>query len=213
MSRRRTAVPRPTIERAAAIPDVAADQLGQLFRVCGRRHDSPWFFASRDGRELQAGRLDLAGGRGSCYWCDDDLGALHERLTDPDDLDTLVPTSLLNRLRVWRHQPPPPSATADTTARAGGLPKEFGAGTHYARYWAWADLLDETGRQAVRSWSRMAPHEARNLTVFGDAGPAPGLPDDGYELATAWRDPLLATGLVAADPTLEELDQAADPDT
>jgi hypothetical protein len=213
MTRRRSAVPRPTVDRAAVIPDVTAPDLGRLSRVCDRRHAGPWFFSCRDGREPQAGRLDLSGGRGACYWCDDDLGALYERLTDPDDVDALVPASLLDRLRVWRHRPPPPRSAADTTARSGGLPKEFGAGSHYERYQAWADLLDETNRMAVRSWSRMAPHGARNVTVFGDAGPAPSLPDDGYEQASVWRDDLIDAGLVAPDPTLEDLDLATDPDT
>ncbi|MEX2621951.1 MAG: hypothetical protein WD250_17185 [Egibacteraceae bacterium] len=210
MSRRRTAVPRPTPDRAAAIPDVAAADLGRLSRVCDARHDSPWHFSCRNERERQAGRLDLAGGRGSCYWNDDDLGALHERLTDPDDLDALVPASLLDRLRVWQHTPPPPESAADTTARDGGLPKEFGAGTHDERYWAWADLLDAEGRDAVRTWSRMAPHGARNVTVFGDAGPATHLPDDGWNPASDWGDELAGIGLVEPHPRLEDLDITAD---
>lgn len=210
MSRRRTAVPRPTPERAATIPDVGAGDLGRLSRVCDARHDSPWNFSCRDRRERRAGRLDLAGGRGSCYWSDDELGALHERLTDPDDLDALVPASLLDRLRVWHHTPPPPGSAADTTAREGGLPKEFGAGTHYARYWAWADLLDAEGRHAVRTWSRMAPHAVRNVTVFGDAGPATHLPDDGWAPASDWGDELARIGLVEPDPRLVDLDVSDD---
>lgn len=206
MSRRKTAVPRPTPERAAAIPDVAAAELGRLSRACDARHDSPWYFSCRDGRERQAGRLDLAGGRGSCYWSDDDVGALHERLTDPDDLDALAPASLLDRLCVWRHTPPPPESAADATAREGGLAKEFGAGTHCERYWAWADLLDADGRHAVRTWSRMAPHAVRNVTVFGDAGLATRLPDGGWAPAADWGDELAGIGLVESDPRLDDLD-------
>ena len=211
MSRRRSAVPEPTSERAAAIPDVAAADLGRLSRVCDHRHGTPWYFSCRDGREPQAGRFDLADGRGACYFSDDDLAALYERLTDPDDLETLVPTSVLDRLRVWRHTPPPPGVAADTTAATGGLPKEFGAGTHYGRYRAWADLLDATGRAAVRTWSRMAPHAARNVTAFGDAGPAPHLPDDGFAAASDWSAQLVELGLAEPDPRLDDLDVADGP--
>ncbi len=212
MSRDRSAIPRATEQRAARIADVTSHQLEDQYRVTDSARTSPWWFSSRSDREDEAGRFDLLRPRGSCYFSDDPLGALYERLTDPDDLEAAVPASVLERLSVWEVAPPPPASVADTTAVPGGLPKEFGAGHEYRTCWAWADLLDELDRGGVRTWSRMAPHETRTMVVFGPNGLDALTPVGTVLPATRWRTALLADALVLDEPTLAELTSAHHPD-
>lgn len=208
MSRQRSAVPEPTLGRAARIPTVVADELDALWRVCDEARLSPWWFSSRTGREEEAGRFDLEAPRGTCYWADDLMGALFERLTDLDDLEAMVPTSLIGSLRVWEHAPPPPPEAADTTAKKGGLPKELGTGTDYGPSWAWADKLDEVNRMAVIAWSRIAPHATRTVAVFGPEGAAVAAAGEVWHPAVESLAELVDSGLVADDPTLDQLDVA-----
>lgn len=206
MSRQRSAIPEPTAQRAARVPTVGADELGALWRVCAESRPSPWWFSSRTGREDEAGRFDLRAPRGTCYWADDPMGGLFERLADLDDLEAMVPASLVGSLRVWEHAPPPPPEAADTTATKGGLPKELGTGTDYGPSWAWADTLDADDRMALIAWSRMAPHATRTVAVFGPQGAAVAAADEVPHPATGWLGELVETGLVVADPTLVQLD-------
>jgi hypothetical protein len=212
VSRQRSAIPAPTALRAQRIPSIDAADLGPLWRVTTAGRPSPWWFSSRTGREAEAGRFDLEAPRGTCHWSDDPLGALHERLTDPDDLEALAPASVLDALAVWRTKPPPPPSAADTTAKVGGLPKELGAGTDYSPCWAWADRLDHDGRAALRAWSRMAPGAVRTVAVFGDVGSEPrGATKAKPQPARSWEADLLAAGLVEPVPTLGQLDVAEEP--
>jgi hypothetical protein len=141
-------IPSATGEAAAHIPQIAADQIGPVHRVVSADHEQPWWFRAREGREFEAGRFDLAGGRGTCYFADDELAALRERLLDPEAPDFRPPSSVLDGLRVWTVEPPPPTSAADTTDPDRGLPLEFGGGSDYEACWPWSDRLDADGEAA-----------------------------------------------------------------
>lgn len=196
-SRQRSAIPIPTAVRVARVPDSAAPS--PLFRVCDRRHASPWYFSSGAGTS-DGGRFDLLPPHGTSYWADSALGALFERLVDPDAPDTAAPASLLARLTVWQYLAAEPISIADATAARGGLPKEIGANTDYRPAWSWAAALHANDRAGVQTWSRMAPHGTKSVAIFGPAGSRPLRGGESAHDALAWHDELIDLGLIEPDP-------------
>lgn len=176
MSRQARSVPRPTDRAVARVVDVDISDL-EVFRACWASFEQPWWFATRDRDPDAAGRFDLTGEHGTCYFADDAVACLIEKLTDPDEADPLISTAILEALVVWHGLLPYPQSVADATNRKSRLPKELGASNHYEDSWVWADALHDDGRGGIRWWLRLDPGPGKGIAVFGPAS-APDRPVD-----------------------------------
>jgi hypothetical protein len=133
----------------------------------------PWWFGSRTANP-DPGRFDLEAPHGTCYFADDPVGALIEKLAEPDDVSPVVTVETVHRLHVHSGRLRHPAAVADATDRRSRLPKELGTVTPYTLPWAWADALHADGRAGIVAWLRLDPAASRGIAVFGPAGvPAP----------------------------------------
>jgi hypothetical protein len=208
MARAVPALRRPDPAAVVRVPSATLD--GEVHRAQWAHHD-PWWFSTRTGN-LAAGRFDLALPHGTCYFADDPLGALIEKLADPEQEDPLVPAEDLERLHVWSVTLPPPwDVVADTTDRASRVSKELGCVVPYEVCWEWADALHHAGRSGLRYWLRLDPGAGRGVAVFGGDGTPPGRPALRGESATRYTEqlrdsfdlvvPTITSGeLIAADP-------------
>lgn len=204
-----TALRHPTTATVARIPDVAVDTV--VYRAQWTER-APWWFSTRTGNG-NAGRFDLTAPHGTCSFAVDPVGALLEKLTDPEQADPLVPREDLERLLVWHGTLPPPwDLVADTTDRASRVTKELGTITPYDLPWAWADALHSDGRAGLRHWLRLAPEAGRGLALFSDAGAPATPPPLEHGVATAYLDDLRASfDIVDPVPPFRALAHADEP--
>lgn len=207
MGRATPALRPPTAAATARVPDVSID--GQVFRAQWSHH-RPWWFSTRTDNPWP-GRFDLAAPHGTCYFADDPVAAIIEKLADPAQPVPLIPHEDLERLRVWRGPLPSPwNVVADTTDRASRVPKELGTSVPYEVPWSWADALHDDGRSGLRYWLRFDPGAGRGIAVFAESGEPDAPPWLRYETAAFYVDDLRASfdiieptitfaGLLAAD--------------
>lgn len=217
MSRQHAATPAPTPGRVGR---VVSEDLSEewLARAAWAQFGSPWWFTARD-RSDDPGRFDLVSPYGSCYFADDPVVALIEKLTDPEDLDALISTATLDALVVWEGPVVGTHQIADLTARSSRVSKQLGAGSDYEASWTWADALHADGRSGIRWWQRLDPGPGRGVVVFGPTSAPEALPDPHQwpplEVRTpahAWRDELEDVFDIVEDlPQLDELERAPDP--
>lgn len=214
MTRQQPALRPPTPATVARVPDLRTDHR-EAHRAVWAPH-GPWWFSTRSDDPDAAGRFDLERPGGTCYFADDPIGALVEKLTHPDDVEPLVTRDELERLVVWSGWLTRPPTIADTTARTSRLPRELGTLTPYDLCWAWADALAEAGRGGLLAWLRLDPAGTRSISVFGLAGvPAP---DDEWppladHPATSWADALAeAIDVIEERPVTGELLWAPEPE-
>lgn len=211
MARDVTAPRAPTSAAVARIPTIALDH--RLYRVqwVGR---GPWWFSTRTGN-ASPGRFDLKDPYGTCYFADDPVAALIEKLVDPRQEESLVDARDLQRLRVWSGTPPAPWAmAADTTDRRSRMPKELGTTVPYDLPWQWADAVHNggQGRPALRYWLRLDPGHGRGIAAFSTAGVPRDPPPLQDRRAVEYVDELRAVfDVVESPPTLDQLVPAADP--
>ncbi len=216
MSRQHPATPAPTPPRVGRVvsEDLSEERLA---RASWAQFGSPWWFAARD-RSDGPGRFDLVSPHGSCYFTDDPVGALIEKLTDSEDLDALISTATLDALVVWEGPVVGTDQIADFTARGSQVGKQLAAGSDYELGWQWADALHADGRSGIRWWLRLDPGPGRGVVVFGPTSAPEALPDPHHwpplEMCTpayAWRDELEAAfDIVEELPHLDELEVAPD---
>lgn len=177
-----------------------------------------WWFSNRSDDPDQAGRFDLERPHGTCYFADDPVGALIERLSSPDDVEPMVTFADLENLRVWTGVLTRPEGAADTTDRSARLPKELGAITPYDLPWAWADALHADGRGGVLYWLRFDPAASRGVAVFGPASAPDHPPQQSTwpELeprpAVAWLEQLVEAVDVVDVPSDAEIAEAGEPE-
>lgn len=210
MTGRATAALRPpTAGNVARVPDVTIED--PVFRAQWV-HSSPWWFSSRTDNP-HAGRFDLQLPHGTCSFADDPVAAVIEKLTDPEQVDPLVPHEDLERVLVWHGSLPEPwDVVADSTDRASRLPKELGATVPYDLPWAWADALHSDGRNGLRYWRRLDPGSGRGLALFSRAGRPGEPPPLDHIPATAYLDDLRTSfDIVDPTPVFRALDQADEP--
>lgn len=201
MSRQQIALPVPSPEGVARVPDVALPPL-EVARATWRRLPGMWWFSNRSDDPGAAGRYDLRRPRGTCYFATEPITALIEKLTDPDDIAALVDPADVAALDVWIGHLSRPEAVADTTRREARLPKELGTITPYGRCWDWADAFEAAGRGGLLAWARLDPGPGRTIAVFGPASDRSQPPDP-----EQW--PLLADTRSGAD-YLDELEASVD---
>lgn len=204
-----TALRPPTTASVARIPDVAVDEA--VYRAQWTQR-APWWFSTRTDN-VNAGRFDLAAPHGTCSFAIDPVGALIEKLTDPEQADPLVPGEDLERLLVWHGTLPSPwDVAADPTDRASRVTEELGTVTPYDLPWAWADALHRDGRAGLRYWLRLDPGAGRGLALFSDAGAPASPPPLGHDVATAYVDDLRASfDIIDPTPTFGALPLAEEP--
>jgi hypothetical protein len=185
-------------------------------RAVAAHHPQPWRFSSRSDDGEDAGRFDLDGERGTCYFAATPVGAILERVADPEaDEQPLISTDALRKMRVWSGAMPLTGALADVTvASVPELSAEISTTEDYEFPWAWADAFDEQGRSGIRYHGRFAMRPC--AAVFGEKGlrevgeqPAMLTPKSAtaYELdlPDAWREAITRT------PTAAESEQAPSP--
>lgn len=197
MSRQHRALRSPEGVDLTRIPDAERAQQ-PLHRAIDARHRQPWWFSNRSDAGEDAGRFDLDGDRGTCYFATSAVGAILERVADPHvDDPPLVSTRTLEGMTLWRGEAPLAPRLADVTiASVPELTGEISTVEEYTLPWAWADALDATDRDGILYRGRFAQEEC--IAVFGDAGarpldqpPAPleGEPAVNFELRLppSWR--------------------------
>jgi hypothetical protein len=185
-------------------------------RAVAAHHKQPWRFSNRTEAGADASRFDLDGDRGTCYFAATPVGAILERVADPDaDEQPLISTDTLRRMRVWSGKVPLTDALADVTvASVPELNSEISATEEYQLPWEWADAFDAADRSGIRYHGRFAQQPC--AAVFGDKGlrevddqPAvlSSKAATAYELALpdAWKEAVVRT------PTAEESEQAPPP--
>jgi hypothetical protein len=175
-------------------------------------HHGPWWFSTRT-ENRNAGRFDLTAPDGTCYFADDPLAAIIEKLADPQQDQPMVPVEELERLRVWSGRLPSPwDSIADATDRAARIPKELGTVVPYDLPWEWADALHDAGRCGLRYWLRLDPGPGRGVAVFSDEGaPGEAFALD-HEPATAYTNQLRGSfDIFEPTITLDELVGADEP--
>jgi hypothetical protein len=148
--------------------------LHQLHRAVAARHAQPWWFSCRAEAREAAGRFDLAGPEcGTCYFALTPVGALLERIADPEAADPpLVTTRTLEQIVVWSGVVPGAHRIADTTvASVPQLTAEISTTEDYALPWQWADAFSEEGRQGILYEGRFSRVEC--VALFGEAGDRP----------------------------------------
>lgn len=209
MSGTTSALRAPTAATVARVPDADVD--GPVFRAQWNRH-GPWWFSSRTDNPW-AGRFDLKSPYGTCYFADDPVAAIIEKLTDPEQADPLIPYEELERLLVWHGPLPSPwNVVADTTHRASRLSKELGTIVPYELPWAWADALHAAGRAGMRYWLRLDPGIGRGIAVFADRGEPDTPPPLERVISTAYVEELRASfDIVESTITFDTLPAAAEP--
>jgi hypothetical protein len=209
MPRNQPALGEPTAERVTRVPDRAVAE--PVYRAQWD-HLEPWWFSTRTDNP-RAGRFDLPLPHGTCYFADDPVATLIEKLVDPAQAEPLVRSDDLDRLRIWSGRLPPPwERVADTTDRASRVPKELGTITPYDLPWRWADALHADGRSALRYWLRLDPGAGRGVAVFSDHGapaePPPLDPEPAAAHAAGLRE---AVDVLESPPTLGMLSRQPDP--
>jgi hypothetical protein len=115
MTRAKPALPAPTPERVARVPDEPLAGY-TLARAAWTKHAHMWFFSNRSDDPDQGMRFDLERPHGTCYLATDPVAALIEKLADPDDEDPLVSTRVLERLVVWTGELLHPPTVANAMA-------------------------------------------------------------------------------------------------
>lgn len=199
----------------SSVPSVdCSDQ--EVHRAVAAQHPQPWRFSNRTDAGAKAGRFDLDGDRGTCYFATTPAGAVIERVSDPEaEEPTLISTDTLESMNVWSGRVPSATRMADVTVRSvPQLTDEISAIEEYDLPWAWADALDEDGRTGILYVGRFAMEPC--LAVFGDKGvprldvqPAvlssKAAPAYELELPEAWRE------VVTRTPNAEESEQAPPP--
>lgn len=211
MARDVTALRNPTPAAVARIPTVALDHVVYRVQWVGR---APWWFSTRTGNP-SPGRFDLETPSGTCYFADDPVAAMIEKLVDPCQEEPLVDVRDLQRLRVWSGVLQAPWAVAaDTTDRRSRVFKELGTIVPYDLSWRWADAVYDggRGRPALRYWLRLNPGSGRGIAVFSDAGTTADPPPLRDRPAVDHLDELRAVfDIVESPPALDQLIPAADP--
>jgi hypothetical protein len=185
-------------------------------RAVDAEHEQPWWFSNRTDAGDRAGRFDLDGDRGTCYFAATAVGAILERIADPEAAEQpLVSTDTLRGMRVWSGEVPLADALADVTvASVPQLSGEISATEAYELPWEWADAFDEDGRSGLRYHGRFAQQPC--AAMFGEKGlrevddlPAVLSPKAAtvYELALpdGWKEAVVRT------PTAAESEQAPPP--
>jgi hypothetical protein len=139
-------------------------------RAVAAHHRQPWRFSNRSDAGEDAGRFDLDGERGTCYFAATSVGAILERVADPEaDEQPLISTDTLRAMRVWSGAMPPTGALADVTvASARELNAEISTTEDYELPWEWADAFDEHGRSGIRYHGRFGQQPC--AAVFGEKG-------------------------------------------
>jgi hypothetical protein len=185
-------------------------------RAVAAHHKQPWRFSNRTDAGEDAGRFDLDGDRGTCYFAATPVGAILERVADPEaDEQPLISTDTLRRMRVWSGEVPLTEALADVTvASVPELNSEISATEDYDLPWEWADAFDAADRSGIRYHGRFAQQPC--AAVFGEKG-LREVDDQPAELASkaatayeldlpdGWRQGVVRT------PAAEESEQAPPP--
>ncbi len=215
MSRQHPALRGPSGVDLTQVPD--ADRTHEpLHRAVASRHSQPWWFSSRTVTGDDAGRFDLGGTRGTCYFASTPVGAILERVADPESDDPpLVSTRTLAQMAVWHGRVPFARRLADVNvASVPQLTGEISTTEDFTLTWAWADALRAAERHGIMYRGRFAQEEC--VALFGDQG---GRPDDRppaplqrtpavrfeLELPPSWR------AAVSRPPTTAESTQATLP--
>ena len=167
MTRATSALRAPTAAAIARVPDLPIGAV-VVHRATWKGYGL-WWFASRTDNP-DPGRFDLETPHGTCYFADDPVGALIEKLAEPDELSPVVTVETVHRLRVHSGTLRHPATVADATDRRSRVPKELGIVTPYTLPWAWADALHADGRGGIVAWLRLDPAASRGVAVFGPAG-------------------------------------------
>jgi hypothetical protein len=217
VGRAQPALRAPTDEDLARIPTFAA-RGKNVSRVTWADYDSPWFFHNRSDDPQQANRFDLQRPDGTCHFAREPVPALIERLSDPEDLEPLVPYQLLERLTVWQGPLEINGQLADLTARASRVSVEIGTVTPYELPWQYADGLHAHGHAGLQWTMRFDPAASRGLAIFGPASDPDHLPDPErwpplarQQPATRWLEELTEVFDIHDVPSYAELDIAEDP--
>ncbi|NHC13710.1 RES family NAD+ phosphorylase [Motilibacter deserti] len=157
-----------------AVADEAA--VGPFFRIWRARDPetgerrTPWFFSSLP--TPSPGRFDLQRPEGTCYFADRAYAAWLEvfrgcGLVDRVDVDS---RRLLTATRTG--SPPRLADLRSPGSRPYGVTADLVGGDDYALPHRWAAGLRRAGFDGVSGTIRHDPtHEARNVALFGPAGP------------------------------------------
>lgn len=169
MSRQHRGVRRPEGLDLTEVPTVDCSE-EPWHRAVAERHRQPWRFSNRSDAGEDAGRFDLDGERGTCYFAASPVGAILERVADPEsDEQPLISTNTLRAMRVWSGAVPLTGALADVTVPSvPALNAEISTTEHYELPWEWADAFDEHGRSGIRYHGRFAQQPC--AAVFGEKG-------------------------------------------
>lgn len=217
MARNQPAQGALTVAQAQRIATLPVRGL-EVARVAWANHDSPWFFCNRTDDPATAGRFDLERPRGTCYLAREPIGALFERLCDPEDLDRVISYPLLERLSVWTGTLQIDGDIADATHPGSRITTELRTMTPYEVPWSIADVLAKIGRAGLQWVLRFHPSGKRGVALFGPASSPADLPDrtDWPPLATRrpatrWVDELDGPFEIVDVPSLFQLRRATDP--
>ncbi|NHC44481.1 RES family NAD+ phosphorylase [Motilibacter aurantiacus] len=155
----------------------AARATGPFFRIWRARDPesgerrTPWFFSSLPSR--LPGRFDLPRPEGTCYFADRAYAAWLEVFRGCGLVDR-VDVESRRLLTVTRTAPAPPRL-ADLRAPASrpfGVTADLVGGDDYALAHRWAGGLRRAGFDGISGTIRHDPtHAARNVALFGPAGP------------------------------------------
>lgn len=213
MSRQRRALRGPRGVDIGKVP-IADRSDTTLFRAVAADRPQPWWLSNRARSGRGAGRFDLGGSRGTCYLSSTPVGAILERVGDPQaDEQPLVSTRTLEAMAVWHGNVP----SADKLADVPSVPQltgEISTVEDYTLTWEWADAFDRAGHRGVLYRGRFA--QAECVALFGEAGAG----DAGTQPARLDRTPAVAYELelppawraaVTRPPTAAESPQAPAP--
>lgn len=215
MSRQRRGLRSPEGVDLTKVPTVDGSHK-PWHRAVAAHHGRPWRFSNRTDAGEDAGRFDLDRNRGTCYFAATPVGAILERVADPEaDEQVLISIDTLRNMRVWSGDLPLTDALADVTvASVPELNAEISATGDYELPWEWADAFDAADRSGIRYHGRFAQQPC--AAVFGDKG-LPSVDDQpavlapkaatAYELdlPDGWQEHVVRT------PTSEESELAPPP--
>lgn len=168
-SRQQTGLRAPAAGDGAKLPRAPAS--GRWHRCIDRDYGQPWWFSSRTDNP-SPGRFDLERPAGTCYLAASAVGAIIERVADPDLAEPIRPTvDELRALAVWSGELMGPPRVADTTrAVLPRLTGELDTIVPYDLPWAWADAIRSAGADGLLYRARFARDRA--LGLFGDTSQA-----------------------------------------
>ena len=153
----------------------------RLFRIHGRRHLAPWWFASAPRESSIGGRFDLAEPYGSCYLATS-VGASTLEALQGLLGDGLVLRSVLDRLlvsTVTASPTAPPAARLTAAACSGiGITEELWAASDRRLTKSWAGALHRAWDGIYTGVAHDPTGRSRAVTLFDYAGEHAPFGDD-----------------------------------